>query len=394
MRIAHVLAGRYGRETSSGVEKAVYHLSRAQSELGNEVAVFALTSEGHASSHDVRVYSAPESHIPFAVPGSLKTALEAWSPAIVHFHSVYIPAFANLARRLRRLGVPYAVTPHGALSPFVMSRRSYLKRGYRIAVELPLLNHAAFVHAVGDQEDIVAYGVNAPIVFAPNGVELRAIPARMDHTRILQRRPGWHDARVLVFIGRLDPFHKGLDLLLRGFRKALEETPRLRLVLVGPDYRGGEQVVRRLISLLCLDEHVLLWGPAFGDEKYDLLASGDVFVLTSRWEGGPIALLEAMAFGKPCLVTNAADRRRAIEHSGAGWVIGADVDEIASAMRDLARQRNDALRAIGARARELVCREFTWPRTAETLVQGYARFVVNRSATEPLSRSREQANPT
>jgi glycosyltransferase involved in cell wall biosynthesis len=394
MRIAHVLAGRYHGDTPSGVEKAVYYLSRAQSDAGNEVAVFALSSEVPAPSDRVRVFSTPKTILPFSVSPGLVAGLNAWNPAIVHFHSVYVPVFAKLAGILRRQQIPYVVTPHGGLSPYVLSRRPYLKRAYRLAIELPLLNRAAFVHAVGYREDIVAYGVKAPVVFAPNGIDLSTVPANLDNTLITSCRPDWAASRVLVFLGRLDPFHKGLDLLLRAFHKALASMPHLRLVLVGPDWRGGKQQLQELIAQLGLGNRVLLWGAAYGKQKYELLAGGDVFVLTSRWEGAPLALLEALACRKACLVTRAADRQRWIEASGAGKVVEADVDEIAAAICSLARLTDEELLTLGARGRELVRREFTWQQSAETLMSGYSEFGPNRFASQVMCQATGQRRST
>jgi glycosyltransferase involved in cell wall biosynthesis len=380
MRIAHVLVGQYSADTANGVEKAVYSLSKTQSEAGSEVAVFALGSEVPDPSDRVRVYAMPEARLPFSLPPGLVAQLNAWNPGIVHFHSAYVPAFAKLSWILRRHQIPYVVTPHGGLSQYVLSRRPYLKRAYRVAVELPLLNNAAFVHAVGDQEDIVAYGTKAPIVVAPNGIDLSTIPTSLDNTLIARRRPEWRGCRVLVFMGRLDPFHKGLDLLLRAFYKALATMPHLRLVLVGPDWRGGEQQILKLIAQLSLGDRVLLWGPAYGQQKYELLASGDVFVLTSRWEGAPLAVLEALACRKACLVTRPADRQRRIEACGAGKVVEVDVDEIAAAIRYLVQLTDEELLTLGARGRDLVRAELTWQQSAEALMKGFAEFVPDRFA--------------
>ena len=71
---------------------------------------------------------------------SLWRDLRDWYPDVVHIHSLYVPANALLAQVLRRKGIPYVITPHGATGQQVMLRRSYFKRPYRTLIERPTLN--------------------------------------------------------------------------------------------------------------------------------------------------------------------------------------------------------------------------------------------------------------
>ncbi|MFI4953746.1 MAG: glycosyltransferase family 4 protein, partial [Burkholderiales bacterium] len=67
------------------------------------------------------------------------------------------------------------------------------------------------------------------------------------------------------------------------------------LVLVGPDFRRGRRKLERLAARLRPSAPVILLGPVYGRERFDVVAGADVFVNTSRWEGMPIAVLEAAA---------------------------------------------------------------------------------------------------
>jgi glycosyltransferase involved in cell wall biosynthesis len=140
----------------------------------------------------------------------------------------------------------------------------------------------------------------------------------------------------VIFVGRLDIEQKGLDTLLQGFREAARQQP-LALVLVGPDWKGGRQRLAASAKQLGIERQVWFRGPAFGREKFELLASADVFIYPSRWEGLPFSVVEALAIQRPCIVTRAADPLGIVARSGAGTVIDLEVTTIANAITTLTR---------------------------------------------------------
>ena len=370
MRIAHFLQGRCNSDSANGVEKTIYFLSRAQAALGHDVAVFSLTAKDALPipGVDVRKYS-PGWHR-FAIPDELIADLQKWEPALVHLHSAYVPPNTSLARHLRRLQIPYVVTPNGVLASALLRRRPYIKFPYKHLFELPCLNRAAFVHAVGDEEEIRKYGVRVPIVVAPNGFDLANVPSDLPTDRIEREWPDARGRKIVIFVGRLDIEQKGLDMLLQGFREAARKQP-LGLVLVGPDWKGGRQRLEASAKQLGIEREVWFRGPAFGREKFELLASADVFIYPSRWEGLPFSVVEALATQRPCIVTRAADPLRIVARSGAGTVIDLEVTMIANAITTLTRLSKRELLQLGSKALAVLKRELDWTAIAQTLHAGY-----------------------
>jgi len=149
VRVAHVVAGSPLQDVANGVRKYVYFIATAQAQLGLEVAIFFLSAESPTAIPRVLVRGFPPARGPFRVPSELTDEIGRWDPGVLHLHSPYFPPNARLARWARRRGLPYVITPHGALSPGEIRQRWYLKLPYKYLVELPALNRAVFVHAVG-----------------------------------------------------------------------------------------------------------------------------------------------------------------------------------------------------------------------------------------------------
>ena len=264
------------------------------------------------------------------------------------------------------------MTPNGVLAATLLRRRPLIKVPYKFIIERPLLNRAAFVHSVGDTSDIRQYGVRVPIVEAPNGFDPEDVPENLDASR-LRRQLNAGAERIALFLGRLDVLQKGLDLLLQALASPTVRD-EIRLVFVGPDWKGGRERLERSVIDFGLSERVVFWGPAFGRTKFELMVAADFFVHVSRWEGLPFAVVEAMGVGKPCLVTAAADPLGLVSRYNAGRVVLPDADSIGAGLREMANLSDSALRAAGERSRAAVQEHLSWPKIADRLSEAYSRY--------------------
>lgn len=170
--------------------------------------------------------------------------------------------------------------------------------------------------------------------------------------------PSPRTARTVASIGRLSD-QKGIDLLLDSWALVAPARPdwRLRVYGTGED----EAALKARCTGLGLDGSVEWMGRT--DDVERALAEASVFVQSSRGEGFPLALLEAMASGVPCAAFDCAPGVREIVRDGEDGLLAPAGDVAALADRLLRLTGNPRLRdAMGARARSGVQR-FSEPET-------------------------------
>ena len=393
LRIAHISNEAFGLETASGVQQAVYCLARAQADVGQAVAVFSrdddainvladdpgnVLADAAESTSDRPSPVVPASRISFRqwllsrhFEQTLARDVLAWRPDIVHFHSVHIPENIALAPHLGAAGIAYCVTVHGALFRAAL-RRGWLKKTlFNVLFERRYLNEARFIHALspGESESIRRHGVNRPIVVVPNGLPPDSHVLALRPDALYAENPQLRDQRVFMFVGRLDPWHKGLDVLVDAFAAA--RLAEASLVLVGPDWRGSRRALAKRAEQLGISSRVVFIEAAFGQKRVDLFAAADIFVHPSRWEGLSLSVLAAAAAGKACLITREADPLGEFERAQAAVVVEPSVSSIAEGLRRAGALTRQELDTIGARARRVAETHFSWPSIAARLVEAY-----------------------
>jgi glycosyltransferase involved in cell wall biosynthesis len=190
-------------------------------------------------------------------------------------------------------------------------------------------------------DDVVALGVSPRnVVVVPNGVDLRDLPTP------LATEPG---AAVRVgVLGRVDP-QKGMDIFVAAAESILREGVHARFVLGiarggFPDYEAG-------VLAKAYDTGVMVEVP--GQNGLRFLAGLDVVAMPSRWEGSPLTLFEALALGKPVIVSNIPGIVDVVADHDVGILVSPeDPDALAKAIR-LAIDQADARSRWAENAREL-----------------------------------------
>lgn len=372
MKIMHFMEGRCNPESANGVDKTIYYLARAQASLGHAIHIVCETDKEPVPIEGVVIHRVPRSSLGLHISREVRDLIDAIRPDFGHFHSAYVRGNIGISRYLRHIGIPYAVTPNGNCSRSLLKRRPWLKIPYKLLLERPYMNRAAFVHSVGDAEEIRHYGITVPIVEALNGIDRETLPRDLQRGLIQRTVPAFKDRFVIAFIGRLDIEQKGLDLLINAVADLRGDGTALGILLIGPEWKGSRARICQQIQSCGVEDNIHLYGPAYGSEKYSLLAEADAFIYPSRWEGLPFAVIEAMAAGKLCLVTPASDPAGLLQKHKAGIVFPISHEGIAEGIRRAMNLCSEERDSMLQRSERIVNEEMDWNTIAQRILDAYA----------------------
>lgn len=213
-----------------------------------------------------------------------------------------------------------------------------------------------------------------------NGVDMQRFqPATAEQRAALRQQLGLPGGPLVLFTGRL-VHEKGIDVLLRAWPAVLRHVPDAHVALVG----AGEQrpQLEALARAQGIASQVVFAGGS--DDVAPFLRAADAFVLPSYAEGLPVALLEAMACGLPCVGTAIDGTRNVIEDGTSGRLVPAG-DDAALAHGLVEALTDPAAQAWGRHARQRVSRDYSLDAVADAYVAMYTALL-QPQARQPLSK--------
>ena len=376
MRVAHVTSYRPG--SANGVSAAAAELSVYLVQRGVEVEFWHFRRDVDRVTERTEPSGVRVVELPFPVlaggasrgylrrmPAVSRRWIEARESSLdgLHFHSVFQPESWYLSRRTT---LPFCLSPHGGYTMLLRpSLKNHAKKLAWRACERRVVERAKVIHAVsrGEAETIGMLVPGAPVVIVPNGVRL---PSGAPTTII--------DGAPWLFIGRLDVWKKGLDLLVDGYALALRRVPLPTLIIRGPDFRGGRAELERRVKEHGLGGRIKIGGATADPEKENLLRSCALFVHPSRNEGLPIAPLEALA-ARPTRSCQRSHQPGRLRQGCRRWIRvgGATPESVAETLEIAARSNALELTAMGFRGRTLVEGEFAWAEISDRMVTAYEK---------------------
>jgi glycosyltransferase involved in cell wall biosynthesis len=186
---------------------------------------------------------------------------------------------------------------------------------------------------------------------------------------------GLEPGRYALFLGRIVP-EKEVHTLIKAFARA---HTNMRLAIAGPGTHTGGYV-KEVERLAADDPRVVLLGPRYGGEKTWLLQNASLFIQPSKVEGLPIVLMEAMACGRYCLVSDIPEHLEVVRSNGRtfGAVFkSGDEVELALKLEQLLDHPNGAAGGADAGRRHVLAR-YGWDPIVEQTEREYLAAVAGR----------------
>lgn len=356
----HVLSS-YG---VGGQERVALDLAIGQRARGHRVSVISLAPQPAGAmaiefeDAGVRVGHVPKRDglDPTLVP-RLARALRGYRSDVVHTHNPLPLIYGAPAARLA--GAAAIHTKHGA-NPG--------SAGHRILRRAAAQLTHAFVAVSGTTEAQARELHDAParrICTIPNGIRLDRYAPDPEARAAARVELGLGDAWVVGTVGRLDPW-KNQALLVRAMAPHLSSA--VRLVIVGDGDSRDE--VEAAIAALPDPRWVVMTGKRM--DVPSLVHAFDVFALSSRTEGLPLVVPEAMAAALPIVATAVGGLPEVVLDGWTGRLVPVDEAALSAALGQLVDD-HEAARAMGRRAREVALARYGHDRMVDAYLALYAR---------------------
>jgi glycosyltransferase involved in cell wall biosynthesis len=277
--------------------------------------------------------------------------------SLLHTHSPSAAIFGRIAARYNK--IPVIVTVHLTASEYFSEGSSLKTKIRRLiysridqALNFFITDRLIFVSRISHNKSVDRHQApsNRSLVIR-NGIDLTRFDLNLSKEEI-RIKMGLPIKEILIcFLGRLD-YQKGLDILLEAVN-ILHAKHDFKLLVIGDGPQRDE--LSDFVNSHQCGKTVDFLG--FRNDIPELLRMSDIFVLSSRFEGMPISILEAMAAGLPCVVTNVGENASLIKNEINGFLVESENPEsLASALMKLIE--NDKLRTQFGLASHEYAQEF------------------------------------
>ncbi|ADG09019.1 glycosyl transferase [Caulobacter segnis] len=268
----------------------------------------------------------------------LRENLTRYDAAVVH--GLWNYASFAASRVLPHSSLPYFVFSHGMLDPWFKARyplKHLAKQAFWTVADGPLLSGAQAVFFTTEEEKLLAHNQFFGHRYRPKvvgyGTARTPIATPLQKQAFEALTPGLAGQRYLLFLSRIHP-KKGCDLLIRAFAETAHLDPTLHLVIAGPDEIGIVNDLKAQAAAAGIADRIHWPGLLKGDAKWGAFHHCEAFVLPSHQENFGIAVAEALACGRPVLITDKVNIWREVSNANAGLV---ETDDQAGTTRLLQR---------------------------------------------------------
>lgn len=230
------------------------------------------------------------------------------NPDIIHLHSSKAGALGRWAFNGKK--IPLFYTPHGY--SFLMQNHSVMKRKVYRVLEMVCGKRNCMTISCSEGEHQESLKLTRNAVYVNNGINVNELQGLIDSVA-----PSEQHTFTVFTLGRIC-YQKNPTL----FNKIAEAMPDVKFLWIGDGELRDELTAPNI--------EITGWSSREDALKYSL--QGDVFLLTSLWEGLAISLLEAMYMKKQCVVSNVLGNRDVIHNRKNGFVCD-DINDFIKAIR-------------------------------------------------------------
>lgn len=313
MIILHIIA-MSPLSPNSGIPAVLRYLTNAQNKIyGIEARVLSMTGE---------IDEIDSPYFDFLGGEAIENYLEKIKPDIAIIHCFFYVEYIRAVKALQKYKIPFCNEPHGSFGKGAMQKSAIKKQIANSTIFSTQINKAAayiFTNTAEKADSIYHTALDTVI---PNGVHPDIVNAAGKKQIESLKDP------VFYYLGRFDIHHKGLDYLFDALDILEKRKVDITVRIFGTgDKKQIEYVKNRIKKLRIVN--VKKCGTIYGEQKKDALESSNILLLTSRYEGSPMTVLDGLSYGNPCIVTPGTNVADEIVANNLGWKTELDAKEIA-----------------------------------------------------------------
>ena len=389
MKILHVAHFFYPCLSAGGVVNASYQIAKMQAR-DNSVKVISSDAckerlKFEESRYDVdidgikvdyfknisnRFKLATMLDTPIGAIFRIKNQIRDFDVVHVHEHRQTLSIIACYFAR--RYGIPYVVQAHGSVLPFF--QKEGLKNIFDKVFGFKILHGASKVFALTEveKEQYLKMGVEEDrIEIVPLGINIEEYSDLPEEGIFREKFNISKDDKLIIFIGRVHEI-KGLDLLIDAFKELADSEDDVKLAIVGPD-DGYMDALNLRIAECDLSDKVIVTGPLYKNEKQEALVDCDLFVMPSKYESFTTSGLEAMACGKPLVLT-----KNNHIHDWVDGSVGLACDDDKMSLKDAMAEvlfDEELSKKFGMNGRRLIQEKYNWDMINEQILNIYESII-------------------
>ncbi|ETT01370.1 glycosyltransferase family 4 protein [Providencia alcalifaciens] len=337
-----------------GITTVVTNISKYQNEISNINSIeLPFSSDDKLKQNEIYGYN--------TLIGMLILAIK-HKPNLVILHGIFYPQILILSFIFGMLGKKIILVPHCSLLNISVNRKKIKKIIYLYFFKKIALNRISSIQYLNSFEKENSYlkndKLNSFILY--NGVS--EIPYNKKN----------FDKLNFFYLGRCDVYHKGIDILIKGishvnpyyinefniFGASLEE----------------EAKIKKIISNIPNNISIKIHPPIFNQDKDNILSEYNIYIMTSRYEGLPVSVIEALSYGCICLLSEGTNLSKLVEKYGCGYEIN-DAFTISNAVEKISTLSQSELMHMSDKAKNLVADNFLWRKIAIESVNFYQNLI-------------------
>lgn len=359
MKIIHIMY--YRNVKSNGVVNIVpqYVLSQSKNE---NVMLFNANKESEYLNENIIVKNRND--------GDFDKVLCEFIPDIVIFHEIYLIEYIKYANMCYKKNIPYVIVPHGSLTNMAQKIKPLKKIVANLILFNKFVNRASSVHFLSENEKKDSKCYKNSFIIA-NGCENKEINFYKKNFY----------KKNITFIGRISIYHKGLDILVNAVEPIKNELIKQEIIiqLYGPDDKQDFEKLKKIIEDRNLQTVIKLNQEVYDQEKISVLSNTKYFIQSSRFEGMPLSLLEALSYGIPIIVTSGCNMDNVLSNYNCGIRCKNDSEALSKIILEAISESKKSYEEKQLKGIECINDCFSWDNVSYKCIKKY-KDIINKGS--------------